>query len=390
MLVVAEIALALILLVGAGLLVRSLEQLNAVKLGFDTTDRLVATVDLPTERYSTVDRMRDYDTRVLAALANIPGVDAVGSINWRPLGIALTAGDFRIEGGPELPPDYLADKLNVSPGYFRAAGMRVLQGRSFDESDRASTQPVVIVSESAARKFWPKGDAVGKRIAFSEKPTARDWMTIVGVVNDVVQKSVALPGDAATYQPLAQTRGADGLSRASYLVHRVGSSSSVAPAMRQAIHHIDPTLPIEQVLDLRDAIGWNFEAPRFATRLLATFSLLALGLALIGIYGVLAYSVAQRTHEIGVRMALGATPGLVAGMILRGTLALTVPGLAIGVAASAALSRVLTDFLFQVEPSDPATFAVVSGLFAVVALGAAYLPARRAARVDPLTALRSE
>jgi len=389
-LVVAEIALALVLLVGAGLLIRSLQRLTSVDLGFQTADRLVATVDLPANRYTTAEQMRDYHTRVAAALARIPGVDAVGSINWRPLGVALTAGDFTIEGGPKLPPDYMADKLNVSPGYFRAAGMHVLRGRPFDNTDRAGSPGAVIISESVARKFWPAGDAVGKRISFSDKPTARDWFTIVGVVNDVVQQDISSPRDAAIYQPLAQSQVAGWLTRGSYLVHRVAPAASVAPAMREAIRSIDPSLPVEQVFELRDAIGWTIQAPRFAARLLASFSLLALGLALIGIYGVLAYSVAQRAHEIGVRMALGATPGVVAGMILRRTLMLAVPGLAIGVAAAAALTRVLANFLFHVQPTDPATFASVTGLFAVVALGAAYLPARRAARVDPLSALRSD
>jgi putative ABC transport system permease protein len=269
-------------------------------------------------------------------------------------------------------------------------GIEVKRGRAFSERDRIDAVPVVIISQSIARRLWPRGDAVGKRLTVVDTPGPGDWLTIVGVVGDVVQEGVTSKADAAVYQPIAQTAQPFFLNHVTFVVRPSGDSPAIAPAMRQVLRAADPGLPLRSVESMRDLIDETILAPRFQSRMLLTFSVLAMALSVVGIYGVLASGVAQRFHEIGLRIALGAPPSRVVGQVLRRTAALTVPGLLIGVVASLALTRVLATYLFQITPTDPATFAAVTFLIAAVALCASYVPARRASRVDPLVALRAE
>ena len=387
-LVGGEIGLALVLLVGAALMLRSFERMRRVDLGFDSSHRLTIHVTLPEERYRTGAEIREFHTRMVDRLARLPGVNDAAVVNWLPFSHMMIVGGFTVEGGAGL--DLMLDKMVVTPRYFSAIGQHLLRGRPFTDDDRAGRLPVAIVSQSVADRVAPNGDAVGKRIALNDKPTAADWLTIVGVVSDVVQNDVTRRPDAAIYQPMAQVDFRFFLFDANYVVRTSEQQAGIAAAMMKAMRDADPTLPVEPVRELSDLVRNSMLTPRFQSRVLATFSLLALLLSSIGIYGVMAYGVSQRQQEIGVRMALGATPGDVLRMVLRRAAVLALPGLGLGVAASLGLTRLLSRFLFHVTPTDPVSFAGMVLLLAGVALVASYLPARRASRLDPLVALRRD
>jgi predicted permease len=387
MLVVSEIALALVLLVGAGLMLRSFDRMQRVDLGFTPSNTLTMSVNLPMDRYRTGAEMRRYHDGVVDRLRSVPGVTAVAAVNWLPFSHALIAGDFQIEGGGK-PPGRWADKMVVTPEYFRAVGQRLVKGRVFTTADRAGAPRVAIVSNSVGEKLWPGGRAIGHRIAMTDTPTENDWITIVGIVDDVIQNSVTEQPDPAVYEPMAQIDFPFFLSGMSYVVRTGGDPSPVAAAMRTIVRDADATLPLAPVREFSDLIQLTMLTPRFQSRMLVAFSSLALVLAVVGIYGVLAYGVAQRRREIGVRVALGASPRSVRAMVIRRTAALAVPGLAIGVVGSLGLTRVLSRFLFQITPTDPPTFIGVGALIAAIAFAAAYLPAKRASEVDPITVLR--
>ncbi|HYK87438.1 MAG TPA: ABC transporter permease [Acidobacteriota bacterium] len=389
-LVIAEIALALVLLAGAGLMLRSFLRLRAVDPGFRAENVLTATVDLPDSIYRTASQMQAFHEQALSNLSVMPGVLAAGAVNWEPLGGNLVKGDFQIEGGRQLPSGYMVDKPCVSPGYVSAMGIRLLSGRDFTERDDASAPGVVIISRSVARDLWPGEDPIGKRISMEEHPKSKDWLTIIGVVDDVKQMSLSLKSDAAMYQPYRQVARPFFLSHMTFVVHTAYDPQTIASAMRAAFRKVDKNLPVQSIVTMQGLIAETTAEPRFRTRVLGLFAVLALSLALVGIYGVMAYTVVQRRHEIGIRMALGARSGDVLGMILRRTLLLAVAGIAIGSAGALALTRVLAKFLFEVSPGDPSTFVAVALLLCSAALGAALIPARRATRIDPMLTLRYE
>jgi putative ABC transport system permease protein len=389
LLVGGEIALALVLLTGAGLLVRSFERMRAVDLGFDSRNALAVTVDLPSARYNSAADMREFDARVLANLNAIPGVESAGAINWFPLGKGGISGNLFAEDGREVPSGYNVNALSVSPGYFRAMGIHVERGRAFTDDDRTTGARVAILSHSVAEKFWPGGNAIGKRVASSEKPDPSDWLTVVGVVNDVKGRATSSRA-AADYVPLAQTNFPFFLRRVTFVVrrHEAAATTPVAVATTRILREADPNLAFETVASMTDLIGRTTAEPRFQSRMLLTFSLAALLLAMIGVYGVMSYAITQRRQEISVRIALGAAPGEIIAMVLRRTTMLVVPGIVVGLGASYALTRVLNRFLFQITATDPTTFAFVAGILVVVALAASAMPARRAGKVDPVEALR--
>jgi putative ABC transport system permease protein len=267
-------------------------------------------------------------------------------------------------------------------------GIRLRRGREFTAQDVVSSPGVVIVSQSVADKLWPGADAVGQRISMKDVPGPGDWLTVVGVVDDVGQTSIDTRRDAAIYQPIQQLTQTFFLQHVSFVVRTSGDPASLVPAMRQAMHDVDPNQPIGSIGTMESAISATVAEPLFQARLIAVFSVFALVLAAIGIYGVVAYSVAERTHEIGIRVALGAGRGNVVGMVLRRLFVLLVPGVVVGIAGALATTRVLASLLFEVRPNDPATLAAVALLLAAVAAVAGLVPARRASRVDPLVALR--
>ena len=390
-LVMTEVALALVLLAGAGLVARSFAQLRAVELGFQPEQVISMTVDLSSTRYATAPALHGFRDDAIAQLSRLPGVSSAAAVNWRPLGGALIKGTFVVDDGRQLANgEGWASKPGVTPGYFRAMGIRVLEGRDFTEADRASAPRVVIVSASVAKRLWPGQTAVGRRISMEDKPKATDWLTIVGVVDDVIQEGLKSSPDAAVYQPLAQLNSAFFLNHLNFVVRSSAEPDAAIAAMRDALHALDQDQPIESVGKMSSLISLTIAEPLFHVRLLTLVSACALLLAAIGIYGVLAYLVTERTREIGIRVAIGAVPRDVVRMVVRRTLALTIPGVLIGLIASFGLTRVLTEFLFQVKPTDPGTFIVVGTLLICVALVASIVPARRAARVDPLIALRQE
>jgi len=389
-LVIAEIALALVLLTGAGLLLKSFWRIHSIDPGFRPRNVLAVTVDLPESRYRTAAQMRTFHQSALEKLSSLPGVEAAGAVNWMPLGGNLARGDFQLEGGRQRPPGYIVDKPVVSPDYFRAMGIRLLSGRAFAGRDTAAAPGVVVVSQSVARVLWPGEDPIGKRISMEDNPKPEDWLTVVGVVDDVRQQQLTAKASSAIYQPVLQVDRAFFINHMTYVVRTASHAAAVAPAIRSVIRAVDPDQPVQSIATMDDVIAGTTAEPRFRTRLIGAFSIIALVLSVIGIYAVLACSIAERTQEIGIRMAIGATGGSIAAMVLRRTLLLTGTGVALGTAGALAVTRVLENFLFEVRPTDPVTFGAVSALLVAVALLAGLLPARRASTVDPLVALRYE
>ena len=388
MLVVSEIALALVLLTGAGLMLKSFMRMRAVDPGFRTENILTMTVDLPDASYPTVLAIQAFDSSILTKLSNLPGVVAAGVVNFMPLQPDLIQGDFTLDGGRKLPRDYNVAKPDVSPDYFRVMGIRFLKGRGFTDQDNGSAPGVVIISQSVARTLWPGQDPIGQRLTMEDEPKPKDWLTIIGIVDDVRQRLTGRPLPAI-YQPYRQVTRPFFLSHMSFVVRTAEQPQSVAAGMRGVLHDVDKYLPVS-IAALTDLADASTAETWFQARLISTFSILALLLAAIGIYGVLAYAVTERTREIGIRMALGAKKSDVAFMLLKRALLLVMAGVAIGGCGSLVLTRVLSKFLFEVKPNDPATFLSVAAILALTGMIAGLLPAQRATRVDPVVALRSE
>jgi putative ABC transport system permease protein len=389
-LVISEIALALVLLTGAGLMLKSLLRLRAGETGFQPENVITMSLDLPDNVYQKADQIHSFQERTLEKLRQLPGVSAAAVVNWLPFGGQLTVGDFQLEGGRPFPSNYMVDKPVVSSDYFHAMGIRLVRGRDFQVSDNAHSARVAIASQSAAQRLWPGENAIGKRFSEGDNPKPEDWVTVVGVADDVKQLSMADRRRDAMYQPLQQITSTGWLSQLSFVVRTASDPELLATAMRSAVRDVDRNQPVRTIATMQTLIDVTMAEPRFQTRLLGAFSMLALLLASVGVYGVLAYSVTQRTHEIGIRMALGAEAGNIRTLVLRRTLALTGAGIVIGAAGALAVTRVLQKFLFEVKPSDPATFLAGALLLSAIALTAGWIPARRATRVDPMVALRHE
>jgi putative ABC transport system permease protein len=387
--VTAETALALLLLIGAGLLLRSFERLRNVDLGFAPDNIITVTLDFPATSYKTPALLHDVQQRLSDRIAAIDGVHASAAVNWLPLAPGLIMGDFHLDDGRSLPPGYMVDKPCVTAGYFATMGIRIRAGRGFLPSDGATTGLVAVVSEGVAKRLWPGSSPLGRRLTMADKPKPSDWMTIVGVVDDVVQQDVAQPRAEAIYQLLPQVDNAFFIDHLNFIARTdAAHSARVAEAMRVAIRSVDPEQPIESIMSMTARLGTVVAEPRFRTLLLSLFAGLALSLAAIGVYGVLAYGVSARTRELSIRIALGATPGAVVRLVLAGSAMLAIPGLLIGLGSSLIATRVLSSFLFEVRAVDPITFIVATAVLLVVALVTAYAPARRAGRIDPVITMK--
>jgi predicted permease len=388
-LVIAEIALALVLLTGAGLMLESFLRLRAIDPGFHPNNVMTLTVDLPESTYPTADRMQAFHHALLQRLAVLPSVTDASAVNWRPLGTMLMRGDF-YAAGPAVHADFAVDKHAVSAGYFRTMGIRLLRGRDFNAGDTVSSAPVAIVSQTVARLLESSGNAVGRRVTLEDRPRPQDWLTVIGVVDDVRHWGPAQAPHPAAYRPYLQVQQPFFLRHMTFAVRSASDPLVLAPALRAAVRMVDTNQPATSVGLMEQVLEAATAEPRFQARLLATFAILALALALIGTYGVLAYSVVQGTHEIGVRMALGARSRTVVWMILRRTLLLTTVGITLGIVGALATTRLLGTLLFEITPTDPGTFSAVAMAILIAALAAGFIPAQRAARVDPLVALRHE
>ncbi|HEX7049885.1 MAG TPA: ABC transporter permease [Longimicrobiales bacterium] len=382
-LVVGQVAVSLVLLIGAGLFVRSLRNAAAVDLGFDPEGVLLATLMLDLEGYTPAEG-RVFYTRLLERVEALPGVESAAVAEVVPLMIGnQQRRSVSIEGYEPAPGEDMEFDFNgVSAGYFELMRMPLARGRGFTAEDREGAPLVVVVNETFARRFWPGEDPIGKRLSYRRDAFAE----VVGVVRDAPVRSRAEPQRAQFFIPHAQDY------RGNMMLHvrTAGDPAALAPAVRGAVRELDADLALLNVTTLEQAVGGSLLPQRAAAALLGGFGSLAVLLAMIGLYGVMAYAVASRTREVGIRMALGARGPDVVRMIVGRGMGLVALGLGLGLLAAVAVTRLASQFLFDVSATDPASFTAAAVALAAVALVAAYLPARRAARVDPIVALRNE
>jgi putative ABC transport system permease protein len=386
LLVVAEIALALLVLVGTGLMVQSFHRLQAVNAGFNPAGVISATLSLPRADRDTA-RVIGFYRDVVSQAGTLPGVTAAGAVSYLPLGRDGAMYRFLVEGRPFVEPQLRprAEFNIVTPGYFATLQIPVLQGRDLDGRDRWEAAPVVVVNRTLARRFWPTESAVGKRLTLGE-PGEDAWMTVVGVVGDVRQQSLDAELRPQIYAPHAQV----GVEEMVLLLRTERDPSALAPAVREVVSRIDAGVPVSEVREMTQVRSASIAAERFRTLVLAAFGVLALVLAAIGVYGIIAYGVVQRSREIGIRMALGARRPEILRLVVGDGMLMVAIGIVIGVIAAAGLSRFLESLLYGVRPGDPITFVTIAFLIGAVALAACIVPARRAIRVDPAATLRAE
>jgi len=386
-LVMAEVALSLIVLIGAGLLINSFTRLLHVERGFTTENLLTLNVGLV--QYKDPQRRAAVAREVIERVGGLPGVQAVGGGTGLPPITPQRGTNFAVQGLPNDNADERSSYfIAVSPDFFRALGTPLIDGRAFDSRDDADASKVVIVNRALARRLFPNGNAVSQRLQLVNPQQSDEWREIVGVVGDVRYSGLDDPGEAAIYTPFAQTP-----LLWNYLMIRTIAAvppESVMQAVRDAVVSVDPKLEAANFQTMDQLVSESIAEPRFYTLLLAAFAALALVLAAVGIYGVISYSVTQRTHEIGVRMALGARRRDVLKLVVGQGMTLALVGVGLGLGASFALTRVMASLLFGVSATDPMTFVITSLLLAGIALLACYVPARRATKVDPMIALRYE
>jgi predicted permease len=391
-LVVAEVALAVVLVVGAGLMVRSLSALGRIDLGFNPDRVLTMRLAVPASRYDSPERVVGFYRELLARVRALPGVDAAGVVRVLPL--ATTIGDYGLDiAGYEETPGAGAqgDWQIVSDGAFEAMGMRLVRGRWFTAADTSEAQPVAVINETLARQYFKGGNAVGGRLRVGSM--RNPWAVVVGIVADERHNGVTGLVKQKFYIPHSQWHIATGgnLVRNAFVVVRTtGDPMALAGPVRGEVRALDPTVPVASVRPMTEVVSASLATPRLTGFLLGAFAVIALVLAAVGIYGVLAYLVSRRTHEIGIRLAIGADRVQVLRLILGHGLRLTAVGLVAGLAGAVALARLMRALLYDVQPTDPATYGAVTVVLLGAALAASALPAWRAARVDPVTALRIE
>jgi putative ABC transport system permease protein len=387
-LVIAEVSLAVVLAIGAGLLFRSLLALHQVELGYRPESLLVMNAHKPAGNLEEYKQAGRSFQELIDQLRNVGGIKAVGAAMGLPASRYGSNGSYIVEGRHKFEPGYKLPEAGfrlTSPGYFGAMGVPVLAGRDFSATDHYDAPFVAVISQALARETFPGEDPLGKRIMCGlDSP---NWMTVVGVVGDVRQSSPAAQPQPELYMPLQQHPY---FANEVEVVLRTGlEPGALVEDVRRQAQALDPQMAV-RFTTMRAMLSESVAAPRFRTYLLLAFAGVALLLSMTGVYGVMAYFVSQRTPEMGLRMALGARPLAVLSLVLGRAALLAGTGLVLGLGASLALARVLESLLFSLQPRDPATYAAVLVGVALVAAGAAYLPARRATRIDPLEALRQE
>jgi putative ABC transport system permease protein len=391
--IVFEVALSIVLLVGAGLLIQTLFQLFRQYSILEPEKVLTMRTILPREKYKEAPQRNQYFQQVLQRIEHLPGVVAAGYSTSIPLMWKGGTSGFYPEGlkAPVPGMAYDANHRQVTAHYLKAMNIPLRQGRYFESSDNAQSLPVAIINETMARQYWPGENALGRRFKIGDPDEpGKQWKEIVGIVADIRQMGIDEPVKAEMYFPNEQVTDWPGYTPRDLAIRTNGDPSNLAGAVRQIIREIDPDQPVSNVATMAEVLGTEAAQRRMGMIMLAGFAALALLLASLGIYGVLAYFVTQHTNEIGVRQALGATPRDILLLVLRKGMGLTLTGVAIGLAAAFALTRLMSSLLFGVTAADPLTFATVPLLLVVVALLACYIPARRATKVDPLVALRYE
>jgi predicted permease len=399
-LVVAEVAMAVVLVIGCGLVIRSFNRLQQVNVGFNPDNLLTMNIDLPPKTYPTDDAANAFWDRLLRDVQAIPGVKAATLMDGLPPFRPVNANDLFLDGKTQTKdgPVWNTDFWNiVADNYFATMQIKLIDGRLFTAADGPGAAPVVVVNQAFARKFFPGENVIGKRVRTARWLRDKPLQTIVGVVADVKQQGIDAPTGTEIYIPIRQSietaGGAD--NHMNIVLRSAGvAPKSLAAAARRTIEAADPTLPVADVKTM-DEVLWSAVAkPRFVTFLMTIFAGLALVLAVVGVYGVMSYNVEQRTRELGIRVALGARPAGVRGLVLRQGMVLVGIGIVCGLggalALNAALAHVFSQVLFETRALDPVTFALVGALMVVVAALACWIPARRATHIDPMVALRSE
>jgi len=387
LLVVAEVAVSLILLIGAGLLINSFMRLRNLDPGFRTDHLLTMSIVLPESKYPKRSARAAFYNAVLRRVEALPGVTSAGVTNWIPLVFQGDNVPISIEGRPN---PVVSERPNaatriINPHYFSALGIRLLKGRNFDDRDTVTSIPVSVISEEMARRFWPAEDPIGKRFTPGDPTRPDQWIQVIGVVNDIRQVELTAQPPPQMYLTYEQV----GFFPPRYLVVNTDvEPESLVASVRQAVWEVDKDQPVSSIATMEEVLSVSIARQRFSMLLLAIFAAVALALAAVGIYGVMSYSVTQRTHEIGIRMALGAQTGAVLKLAVGYALKLVLAGVVIGLVVAFALTRIMSSLLFGVTPTDPTTFGLISLILLVVALVASYIPARRATKVDPVIALR--
>jgi predicted permease len=387
-LVVAEVSLACVLLIGAGLMLRSLVNLLRMDPGFRPEHLLTASISLPATVYKSSDAVAQFYNQLAANLNSIPGVRIAGvgtDLPWT--GYDENVSGFTIEGKKPPPNEHYHARYHAAtPGYFRAMGIPLVRGRFFTDGDNKDAPMALIINRSMAESYWRGEDPVGRRMSFSDTPKEKDWMTIVGVVGDVKDKPNSSGAEHAFWWPVLQQPYAS----MSIVVRADSDPQQLLEAVRREVNRLDSSLALGDVRLMDQIADSSISTPRFASFLVGLFAALAIVLAAIGIYGVISYSASQRTHEFGLRMALGAARRDVLRLVISQGIKLTLAGVALGVVAALALARLLQSLIYEVSAADPLTFAMVATIVIIVALLACYVPARRATKSDPTLALRAE
>lgn len=384
-LVAAEVALSLVLLIGAGLMIKSLLKLQQVSLGFNPDNLLTANLTLSRSKYAEDRQQVAFFQDALQRIQSLPGVQSVAATTALPLTVTVSGSDFRIEGHPEPEEgqEMIINTSSVSPDYFRTLGVHLIKGREFSDRDRSEAPMAAIINNDFARVYFSNEDPIGKRISFDDR---QSYFSIVGVTEDVKRFGLDSNTKPEVFLPYLQSPSPS----MSFVIRSSVDASALAAAVKSQIQMIDKDLPLDEAKTMNQLLAESNSGRRFNMLLLSVFAAVALLLALVGIYGVMSYTVAQRTHEIGIRVAIGAQASDVFRMVISHGMVLTLIGIVVGLLAAFGVTRLMTTMLFGVEATDPTTFIGIALLVALVAFVACYIPGRRATKVDPLVALRYE